>query len=49
MPLFKNAKEEAVQDRFKQPKRIIVDEIKKNTEMTGRDMPNIENATRVIR
>ncbi|KZR95681.1 Uncharacterized protein APZ42_010433, partial [Daphnia magna] len=46
IPIFKNAKKEALLEKFKPPKRIIFDELKKNKEMAGRDMPDVENATR---
>lgn len=47
--IFKNAKKEALLEKFKPPKRIIFDELKKNKEMAGRDMPDVENATRRLR
>ncbi|KAK4013741.1 hypothetical protein OUZ56_026293 [Daphnia magna] len=39
------AKKDAVKGKFKPPRRIVFDEIKKNKEITGRNMPDIENAT----
>lgn len=49
MLIFKNAKKEALLEKFKPPKRIIFDELKKNKEMAGRDMPDVENVTRRLR
>ena len=48
VPIFKNAKKEAIIEKFKPPKRIIFDEIKKK-EIAGRDMPDIELASRRLR
>lgn len=48
VPIFKNAKKEAIIEKFKPPKRVIFDEIKKK-EIAGRDLPDIALATRRIR
>lgn len=43
--IITKAKKDAVKGKFKPPRRIVFDEIKKNKEITGRNMPDIENAT----
>ncbi|KZS14325.1 Uncharacterized protein APZ42_020305 [Daphnia magna] len=47
--IYKNAKSACVVEKFKAPGRIIMEEIKKTTDIAGRDMPDIDNATRRLR
>ncbi|KAI9562430.1 hypothetical protein GHT06_009860 [Daphnia sinensis] len=47
--IYKNAKAACIAEKFKAPSRIVMEEIKKATDIAGRDMPDIDNATRRLR